>query len=312
MNIGEAPGKVILLGEHAVVHGHPALAAPVHALCARAELRPSDSAPLPDLRIEAPDIGLFAWLREMAPHTPIATALRLTQEALQLPSLPKVILYLTSTIPVASGLGSGAAITLAIVRALSSHAGQSLPLEQQSAIAFEVDKIHHGTPSGIDNTVITYGVPIRFQSGLPPQWLQPGATLPLLIADSGQASPTGRAVAAVGQRLQHAPAETQAAFEAIHQIVDRGTSAVEHGQIEELGACMNANHTQLRALGVSSPLLDRLVEAATRAGAFGAKLSGAGLGGNIVAVVAPALVPAVTLELQQAGAIRILQTEVPA
>jgi mevalonate kinase len=312
MSVGEAPGKVILLGEHAVVHGHPALAAPVHQLRARAELRPSDSTALPDLRIEAPDVGLSVWLHEMAPHSAVASALRLTQDALRLPSLPKVVLHLTSTIPVASGLGSGAAITLAIVRALSSHAGQTLPLEQQSAIVFEVDKIHHGTPSGIDNTVITYGVPIRFQIGLPPRRLQPSAPLPLLIADSGQSSPTGHAVASVRQRLEHSPAETQAVLESIHQIVDRGTSAVEQGWIEDLGACMNANHGQLRALGVSSPLLDRLVEAATRAGAFGAKLSGAGLGGNIIALVAPALAPAVTLALQQAGAIRVLQTEVPA
>ncbi len=312
MSIGEAPGKVILLGEHAVVHGHPALAAPVHLLRARAELGPLQATPLPDLRIEAPDVGLSLWLHELDPSSAIAAALHLSQQALQLPSLPRVVLQLTSSIPVASGLGSGAAITLAIVRALSAYAGQTLPLEQQSAIVYQVDQIHHGTPSGIDNTVITYGVPIRFQSGTPPQRLRPGAALPLLIADSGCASPTGAAVAGVRQRLRDSPAETTAAFETIHQIVDRGTVAVEHGRLEELGACMNANHFQLRALGVSTPLLDRLVEAARLAGALGAKLSGAGLGGNLVALVPPGLAPAVTLALQEAGAVRILQTEVPA
>ena len=312
MSIGEAPGKVILLGEHAVVHGHPALAAPVHQVRARAEILDAQPEPSDDLWVEAPDIGLASWLRAMDPEAAIPTALRLTQTAIGSPSLPAVTLRLTSTIPVAAGLGSGAAITLAIVRALSEHAGRSLPLDQQSAIVFEVDKVHHGTPSGIDNTVITYGEPIRFQAGAPARRLQLARALPLLIADSGVASPTGKAVAGVRQRLQQSPAETLACFEAIHRIVDQGTAAVEQGQLDAFGACMNENQSQLRSLGVSSPPLERLVEAAIGAGALGAKLSGAGLGGNVVVLVRAASAPDVADALRKAGARRILETEVPA
>ncbi|MCJ7513321.1 MAG: mevalonate kinase [Anaerolineales bacterium] len=312
MSIGEAPGKIILLGEHAVVHGHPALAAPVHQVRARAELVVPGGEPLPDLRVEAPDVGLSVWLYELAPDSAIARALRLTQQALGLPALPQARLHLTSTIPVASGLGSGAAITLAIVRALSAHANRALSLEEQSAIVYEVDKIHHGTPSGIDNTVITYGVPIRYQIGAPVQRLQPGVGLPLLIADSGTPSPTGHAVAHVRARLQHSPRQTQSAFDSIHQLVERGALAVQSGDLEDLGGCMSANHAQLQALGVSTPVLDQLVAAAQEAGALGAKLSGAGMGGNVVALVPLSSTAAVTQALRQAGAARILQTEVPA
>ena len=312
MSIGEAPGKVILLGEHAVVHGHPALAVPVNQLRARAEFTPAPSVAQQDLRIEAPDIGLSMWLREMSPDTAIPTALRLAQSALRLANLPAGTLHLSSAIPVASGMGSGAAVTLAIVRALSALAGVPLPLERQSQIVFEVDKIHHGTPSGIDNTVITYGVPIRFQRDLPPERLHPGASLLLLIADSGVASPTRVAVGGVRERLRESPVETNAIFQAIHTLVDRGTAAVKQGRLDELGSCMAENHIQLSRLGVSLPALDRLVQAASLAGAHGAKLSGAGLGGNVIALVSLASAPAVAQAVHEAGAVRILQTEVAA
>jgi mevalonate kinase len=312
MSIGEAPGKVILLGEHAVVHGHPALAAPVHQIRARAELLDSQPGPSDDLWVEAPDVALASWLRALDPQSAIPRALRLAQAALALPSLPAMTLRVTSSIPVASGLGSGAAVTLAIVRALSAHVGRSLPLDQQSAIVFEVDKFHHGTPSGIDNTVITYGAPIRFLAGQPARRLHPARALSLLIADSGVASSTSKAVAGVRLLLQQSPEETLACFAAIHQIVDRGTAAIEQGQLDAFGACMNENQSQLRVLGVSSPPLERLLAAANGAGALGAKLSGAGLGGNVVVLVRAAPAPDVADALRKAGARRILETEVPA
>ncbi len=313
MSVGEAPGKVILLGEHAVVYGHPALAAPVPQVRARAELLGLADARDGELRIEAPDIGVSAWLREIDSQSALAATLRLTQSALGLASrLPAATLRITSTIPVASGMGSGAAVTLAIVRAICAFLGTSLSFEEQSAIALEVDKIHHGTPSGIDNTVITYGRLVRFQPGEPTQFLHPARSIPLVVAHSGIASPTTIAVGCVRRHLQEAPAATVAVFETVHHLVDRGSEALKLGDLIELGHCLDENHTALQALGVSSPDLDRLVGAARTAGALGAKLSGAGMGGTIVAVVDPGYAPEVVHALQAAGASRIIETEVQA
>ncbi len=86
---------------------------------------------------------------------------------------PSFTIQLDSTIPIAAGMGSGAAVTVAIIRALSAFLGKPLPNERISEMAYEIEKIHHGTPSGIDNTVVTFQKPVYFQRGEPLQTLTP-------------------------------------------------------------------------------------------------------------------------------------------
>ena len=177
MTSASAPGKIILFGEHAVVYGRPALAVSVTQVHADVEV--SDLSKN-GIWIDAPDIHLHAELRSLPSDHPLAAVINKFfphSDASPREALPKgagrgkkgerIEIKITSTIPVASGLGSGAAVSVALIRALSSHLSRPMTNEQINALAYEIEKIHHGTPSGIDNTVITYAKPVFFVKGQP-------------------------------------------------------------------------------------------------------------------------------------------------
>lgn len=298
-----ACGKIILLGEHAVVYDFPALAVPVRSLRAWAELTESP----PPFRIVAPAIGLNAAWEDLPDGHPLAYCVRRTAEALHMESM-EGRLTITSQIPVASGLGSGAAVSTAIVRVLAAAAGQDLSPAEISQIVFEVERIYHGTPSGVDNTVIAYERPIFFRRGCEPEILAVGAPMHFLIADSGVRSETRDAVGGVRERRQSDTARYDSVFQQIGELVEGGRVQLESGQSKPLGITMNDCHDLLRAIEVTTPGLDRLVDSARQAGAFGAKLSGAGLGGNVIALVDSRRIPAVEAALCASGAVSIFQT----
>jgi mevalonate kinase len=196
------------------------------------------------------------------------------------------------------------------VRALADAAGQQLSPADLSAIVFEVDRLHHGTPSGIDNSVICYEQPVYFVRGHPPQILSVGKPFLLAIADSGIASPTKATVADVRQTWEREPARFQGVLDHIASIVEEARAAVEDGRPEALGPLMNDNHELLCEIGVSSPELEALATAARRAGAGGAKLSGGGRGGNLIALVTDATADPVSTALKAAGAVNVIVTAV--
>jgi mevalonate kinase len=298
-----ACGKIILLGEHAVVYGFPALAVPVRSLRTWAEFSES---PAP-LRIEAPLIGLDAPMQDLPAGHPLAVCVRLASEALGMPP-PGGRLTITSEIPVASGLGSGAAVSTAIVRVLASTAGRNLPPAEISRIVFAVEQIYHGTPSGVDNTVIAHESPIHFRRGEEPEILAVGAPVHLLIADSGVHSKTRIAVGGVRTRRDADPAKYDGLFLQIGELAEEGRGHLVAGRIPQLGKTMNRCHELLRAIEVTTPALDQLVEAARGSGACGAKLTGAGLGGNVVTLVDPPALPAVEAALRSSGAAAVFRT----
>jgi mevalonate kinase len=299
-----ACGKIILLGEHAVVYGFPSVAVPVRSLRAWAEL----SEDPPPFRIVASAIGLNASLDDLSDEHPLAYCVRTAAEALQIKEM-KGRLTITSQIPVASGLGSGAAVSTAIVRVLAATAGRELPPAEVSEIVFKVERIYHGTPSGVDNTVIAYERPIFFRRGRDPEILTVGAPMHFLIADSGVRSETRDAVGGVRERRQADPARYDSLFRQIGDLAEEGRGQLESGHPEPLGKTMNQCHELLRAIEVATPALDRMVDAARKAGAFGAKLSGAGLGGNVIALVDPRRILAVESALCTSGAVSVFQTD---
>jgi mevalonate kinase len=305
-----APGKIILFGEHAVVYGRPALAVPVSGVRARAVVTANPTAPAGQVRIQADDIGLVALLEDLPPGNPLALAVRATAEAAPVDRLPALRLHIRSTIPIASGLGSGAAVSAAIARALSTFLGRPLSDAQVSDIAYQVDQLHHGAPSGIDNTVIAYAQPIYFVRGQPFQPLHPAAPFTIVIGNTGISSPTREAVAAVRTLWEADRARYNTLFDEIAAIVGEARRAIETGSPADLGPLMVRNHAILQALTVSAPSLDRLVEAALAAGAGGAKLCGGGRGGNMIALAAPERVSAVVEALLRAGAVRTIQTTI--
>jgi mevalonate kinase len=305
-----APGKIILFGEHAVVYGRPAIAVPVTEVQARAMIKAEPRGPSSSVRIVAPDIDLESALEELPKKHPLRSAVARTLDALEIKRPPAFTLRVSSTIPIASGLGSGAAVTIAIIRAVSSFMGRQLSDEAVCSLAFEVERIHHGTPSGIDNTVITYGKPVYFRKGKPPEILQIRQAFSLVIGDTGIASPTAASVGDVRKAWQKNRDHYESLFDSVGAIAESARQSIELGMIETLGPLMDVNHGILRKMGVSSPELEKLVGAARKAGAWGAKLSGGGRGGNMIALVPPDKVPVVSHALTTAGAVRALATVV--
>jgi mevalonate kinase len=310
MITSSAPGKVILFGEHAVVYGRPALAVPVTQVRADVEIADSlDS----QIWVDAPNIGLLSTLDSLlatpSAH-PLATVIQSVFAALSIDSPPPLAVHISSTIPVASGLGSGAAVSVAVIRALSAFFGQPLPDEQVSALAYEVEKLHHGTPSGIDNTVVTYAKPVYFVKGQPIEMLHVGAPFTIVIGDTGLSAPTKESVSDVRKLWQAEPEMWEKIFDEVGEIVRKARNAIETGDITTLGPLMNENHKLLQEMTVSSVELDRLTEAARKSGAEGAKLSGGGRGGNMIALVEKEKAAAVAEALTNAGAKRTIITQI--
>jgi mevalonate kinase len=303
-----APGKAILFGEHAVVYGRPALAVPVAQVRAVALLEPG--AGLAEFVIEAPALGRRYPLAAAEAGDPLALAVRLAcaRAGVALPG--PALLRIESTIPIASGLGSGAAAATAVVRAVSEWLGLRLDPAEVAALVFETEKLLHGTPSGIDNTVVALEQPVYFVRGRPPAVFAAARPFRLLIADTGTPSPTRVAVGDVRAGHARDPERYDHLFDRIGALADEARADIEQGRVEALGPLMNRNHALLRELDVSSPALDRLAQAACAAGAAGAKLSGGGRGGNLLALVGPETEAAVDAALRAAGAVRVIATGV--
>lgn len=307
MTKASAPGKIILFGEHAVVFGQPALAVPVTQVQADVRI---DKIYSPGIRINAPNIQLSAQLDALAPSHPIAATVRNTLTALGDNSLSGVSILIRSSIPVASGLGSGAAVSVAIIRALAKHLKKNLADEQVSALAYEIEKFYHGTPSGIDNSVVTYAKPVYFVKGWPIEILKAKKPFTIVIGDTGIPASTKESVRDVRAQYREKPERLETLFAAIGSIVKTARQLIENGMPESFGPLMDENHALLRSMNVSSPELDQLVETAREAGALGAKMSGGGHGGNMIALVQPKMAGAVAKSLKEAGSTNTIITKI--
>jgi mevalonate kinase len=308
-----APGKVILVGEHAVVYGQPAVAIPVHQVHARATVEAGDVGQ--GIVIVAADLGrtFVVGRGETDPEVrPLEAAVLGVLRHLHLSLEHDLTITVNSTIPIARGLGSGAAVATAMVRAVSLHFSAQLSPEEVSRLVYEVERLHHGTPSGIDNTVIVYERPVYFVRGEALETFPIGSTLQLVIADTGVASSTRAVVEWVRTAWERSRNRYEALFDEVGSISRAVRRAMERGDEESLGRRMDENHRLLQDMGVSSPQLDSLTEAARRGGALGAKLSGAGRGGNMIALVTPERRDDVERALISEGARSVIHTEIPA
>ena len=305
---GKAPGKIILFGEHAVVYRQPAIAMPVTRVNATARVIPNLDSKSGQVRIQAPDIQFDELLSDLEEDHPLRKAVQLSIEELSPRHIPAFTLHITSTIPISGGMGSGAAASVAIIRALSAFFGKPLPASETSALAFEVEKIHHGTPSGIDNTVIAHGKPVFFQHGHPIEFIQNTKPTHWLIADSGEKTPTLETVSDVRKLCEEQPDVFDPIIKEIGQLTNKARHALQDGEVNGLGELMNENHSLLRSLQVSSTKLDELTSAAREAGAYGAKLSGGGRGGSIIVLTNSDKLNTVEKALLDAGATAIITT----
>lgn len=271
---GEAfgPGKVILLGEHAVVYGEPALAVPL-TLGVTARAVPASRSLL------VPPARLSLHHRRML-HEAFA-------RAADAAGRPAVRVSVESNLPVSMGLGSSAALAVAVSRVLLEASGKKATPARVVDVALRMEQAFHGTPSGVDHTCSAWGVPILFRKALPRRpgqvrRVRPRGEAFLVLGLVGPRRGTQQTVAALRERASRWPSRYARLFRDVGQLVREGTRALESGDLESLGDAMNVNHGLLAAAGVSSPPLDTAVDALRRAGALGAKLTGAGGDGGAV------------------------------
>ncbi|MCS7060837.1 MAG: mevalonate kinase [Anaerolineae bacterium] len=288
-----ACAKVILCGEHAVVYGRPAIALPLSWLRTRVRCAPAQAG----FRILAPDVNRV-YTPQADAERPLIRLAAITLDFVQSECPARLPLHafnaeltIHSDIPPGAHLGSSAAVAVAVARALAASLGRELSPDEASALAFEAEKLFHGAPSGIDNTVVAYEQPVWFvrHSRQDAQDTEIGPmTIPalphLVIADTGIATPTRIPVGDVRRGWEAAPERYERLFDRIGQIVVESRAALAAGEWVRLGELMNANQDVLRELGVSCAEVDALCDAARIAGALGAKLSGGGRGGNIIAL----------------------------
>ncbi|GJQ62702.1 MAG: hypothetical protein SCALA702_17550 [Melioribacteraceae bacterium] len=290
-------GKVILFGEHAVVYGSHAVAAPI-PLAIEASVKDADDGVnlfIPKWGVEKKvikdDVHQYSVYRSLEM---ILDELDLRDRNMTLEVFPKL--------PRAMGLGGSAALAVAIIRALSQHYKLNLSDEHVNSLAFRSEQLVHGEPSGIDNTLATYGKFILFKKDDPPfmQDIEVKERIPVVIGLSGVASLTASTVGKVKKAWQANQRLYQRIFDEINAIALEGVEAVKSMDLVKLGELMNVNHGLLNALQVSSWELEELVEIARNHGALGAKLTGGGGGGAVIAL-APDNPEKVSQALKDAG-----------
>lgn len=312
MTIASAAGKVILLGEHAVVYGRPAIAVPISDI--RATVEVTDLSPGERTYILAEDLGETYRLDqeyEGEAAYPLQTTVRNTLDHLGVATADRALaIDIRSEIPIARGMGSGTAVATALVRALSEHFGRYLGSRAVSDLVYKTELIYHGAPSGVDNTVVAYEQPVFFVKGERTDVFWVGQPFSLVIADTGVPSRTRDSVQQVAHKWTADQRRYDELFDEIGAAVMEARRAIAAGELPQLGRLMNRNQDLLRGLGVSSPELDRLVGAALEAGAMGAKLSGGGMGGCMIALASDATADEIVSSLLSAKARQAFRTTV--
>jgi len=272
-----APGKMILFGEHAVVFGKPALALAIH-------LRISSAV------TSSNEYSVNGFRMRKKPHAYISAALDQTWDG------PPINIDTVSEIPSGSGLGSSAAVTVSCVGAMMATKGKLEP-EKVARKAFEVELLVQGRASPTDTSTSSHGHGVMVHPNKMDNLLwtiEKGETkwnihhcdvppLKFVVGYTGIHASTGPLVAKV-KKLVDSDAEAKKAIDRIGEIVLEGAEAIRLKDKKRLGRLMSENHTLLNHLGVGHPALEKLVEACNGV-SYGAKLTGAGGGGSMIALV---------------------------
>lgn len=275
---GTSNAKIILAGEHAVVYGQPAIALPLTTVQAQATFRPQ-------AKQETIHSSYYDGPVAVMPPTMngIHTLLNQLMESANYHG--GYDLTINSALPAERGMGSSAAVAVAIIRAAFRFFNRPLNHQQLLTWAAVAEKITHKNPSGLDAATTASTTPVWLIRGHAPRPLSINVNATLLICDSGIKGKTSAAIRRVKEHLTNDPHATQQHLHAIGTIVREMKDALVANAVPKLGQLMNANQAELRALGVSTPQLDKLTTLARQNGALGSKLTGGGCGGCFINLV---------------------------
>ncbi|MFQ6068594.1 MAG: mevalonate kinase [Candidatus Bathyarchaeia archaeon] len=303
-----APAKTILFGEHFVVYGKPAIVLAIDKRAyATVTLRYDKR-----IHVLSKDLGASGYFENnrflaekggdnvQAKLEPIMVVAKKVLNQYCGKNVG-VNVEISSSIPVAAGLGSSAAVAAATAVAISKLLNIELTRENIFQIAYDAEKLIHGTPSGIDPAIATYGGAILYQKDKGSTRLEVEVDIPLVIGNTCMERSTGSLVAEVKRIHDSYRAIVEPIIKSGEEIVRIAVKALQDGNLAMLGELMNINHALLCAVGVSNESLEKLVLAARNAGALGAKLTGAGGGGCMIALAEPKNLNDVKKAIEQAG-----------
>jgi len=302
-----APAKVILFGEHFVVYSRPAIVVAIDRRASiTAEIRSDDAIYVRSKDLKASGYfydGRFR-VEEGGPEAeakvkPIECIVRKLAELHG--KKIGVTVEIDSLIPVEAGLGSSAAVAVASAACIGQLLGLKLSKDHIYRLAYEAERLVHGTPSGVDPTISTYGGVLRYVRERGASRLNVGVDLQLVIGCTRMARSTGKLVAQVRDLAERYPSIFNPLSMACESIVEKAVEALEIGDLETAGRLMDMNQGLLSTLGVSNEVLEKLIYAARRAGAYGAKLTGAGGGGCMIALAPTQKVQDITRAIRDAG-----------
>jgi len=279
MGKGIGFGKVILFNEHFVVHDVPSIVSAVdRATTATVEPFKGKGWSLDDRREATPNYKEDKLEQQKESIERILKAARVDS------TKNPIKIALGGNLVAASGIGASAASCVAIARALSEEFNLRFSDERINEIAYEGERAYHGAPSGVDNTAATYGGLIWFVKGRPIELIKIKKPVEIVMGNTGVVTDTKAAVAGVRERKEKYPEKYAKIFKEAEDLAYKARKALESYDLKAVGKYMNENHKQLQEIELSCKELDFLVGIARKHGALGAKLTGGGLGGNMVAL----------------------------
>ena len=283
MGKGSGFGKVILFGEHFVVHGVPGIVSAVDSTTDAEVTKIARGITIKDERK-----GSKGYAEEKKAQQMESIERMLKTMGIE-PKTASFSIWLGGNLPGFSGLGASAASSVAIARAIAEEFGKDLSNEKINATAYEAEKAYAGNPSGIDNTAATYGGLLWFKknmSGGPNtiEKLNIRKPVEIIIGSTGIVANTKAMVEGVAERKKKNPQKYDLLFKQSEELAFTAKNALQDFDLRKVGELMNENHRLLEEIEVSCKELDYLVDLARAQGAFGAKLTGGGGGGCMTAL----------------------------